>query len=200
MAGKKNRRDEVRNAVLRILERDGVQGLRTARIAREVGFSEAALYCYFDSKDAMLECVLDERLAVTRRNKAAVDALDLPPLHGITALFRLQMAFMEQNPGLYRVIYSDELHLASPRLMDGLRRVSREHFNAILGYVKAAHAAGLLRPDVDPETLCMALMGAVHSAFSARAILGKNKNMSAMGMAMLRLILDGAAAPGAERP
>jgi AcrR family transcriptional regulator len=194
MAQKPNRRDDVKNAALLILERDGAQGLRTAAIAREVGFSEAALYCYFPGKDAILEFILDERLAVTRGNRLAVDALGLPPLDSVLALFARHMEFMEKNPGLYRVIYSDELHRGSPALMKKLRRVSREHLDAVCAYTRAAHRAGQLRPDVDPDSLGMALMGAVHSAFAARTVIGKRKKMSAMGADMLRLILRGATA------
>ena len=65
----KNRKKEIIEAVLSILETHGIGGIRTARIAKIIGFSEAAIYKHFKSKNEILAYVLDERLKITKSNK-----------------------------------------------------------------------------------------------------------------------------------
>lgn len=185
------RKKEISKAVLKILETDGIQGLKTGRIAREVGFSEAALYRHFKNKAAILEFILDQRLDVTLKNKAQVDAMQLDPPESIRALFRKQMAFMEKSPGLYRLIYSDELHIGSESLINKLREISNIHYQTILSYVQRAMDEGHMDKTLNPRNIAMALMGCVHSAFSARVVLGKKIDIGKLGMDMIDLFLNG---------
>ena len=50
----------VREAVVRLTLRDGMEGCSIAKIAREAGVSPATIYIYYDSKEALLSAAFRE--------------------------------------------------------------------------------------------------------------------------------------------
>ncbi|WP_028895688.1 TetR/AcrR family transcriptional regulator [Syntrophorhabdus aromaticivorans] len=73
------RRDQVVNAVLELIGRNGVTGLSTAAIAKEVGMSEANLYRHFQNKQEILAETVKRIGEELRENVASVTARQLPP-------------------------------------------------------------------------------------------------------------------------
>lgn len=60
IAKKKNRREEILQALAQMLETsDGSQRITTAKLASHVGVSEAALYRHFPSKEKCLIVLLN---------------------------------------------------------------------------------------------------------------------------------------------
>ena len=60
MAAKPNRRQEILEAFVYMLETQPGERITTARLAREVGVSEAALYRHFPSKSKIMFTELEE--------------------------------------------------------------------------------------------------------------------------------------------
>jgi AcrR family transcriptional regulator len=52
-------RESIVDAAIRILDSDGLDGVTLRRVADELGVSAASLYDYVDSKDALIELMLD---------------------------------------------------------------------------------------------------------------------------------------------
>lgn len=52
-------RDAVVAAAIRVLDADGLDAVTIRRVAQELGVGAASLYAYVDSKDALIELVLD---------------------------------------------------------------------------------------------------------------------------------------------
>jgi AcrR family transcriptional regulator len=116
-SGAASRRDrfraETRAAILdaarQIVTAKGVEDFSLREVARAVGYSPAALYEYFASKEDMLSCLyfessggLGQRLAdivATRPNGT-------PVIEDLKALGRGYRAFAIENPALYRLIFT----------------------------------------------------------------------------------------------
>src|SRR6266536_1712048 len=52
-------REAIADAALRLLDRDGLDGLRMRRLAKELGTGAASLYWHVQSKDELLELLVD---------------------------------------------------------------------------------------------------------------------------------------------
>lgn len=93
------KRDLILDAARRVFERDGLEGASLRAIASEAGYTPAALYFHFDSREAVYAALLSESL--DRLNvfvDAAVDAADEPATRlaaAITAFYR----YYADNPG-----------------------------------------------------------------------------------------------------
>lgn len=88
--GPQQHSETVRNQIIsiarRIVSEEGTDGLSIRRITKEMGYSAGIVYHYFENKEQLLSCVLEEGYA---RILAAVKPLDecLPPHEAIREAF-----------------------------------------------------------------------------------------------------------------
>ena len=92
-----------------MLEQGPDTRITTARLAREVGVSEAALYRHFPSKTKMFEALIEfvestlfSRIArIHEESGGAVDCCN--------RILLLLLGFCERNPGLTRILHGEAL-------------------------------------------------------------------------------------------
>ncbi|MBD1576830.1 MULTISPECIES: nucleoid occlusion factor SlmA [Vibrio] len=119
MAGsrKHNRREEILQALAQMLEStDGAARITTAKLAKQVGVSEAALYRHFPSKARMFEGLIEfiEDSLLSRINRILDEEKDT--LKRIRLVLQLLLAFAERNPGLSRIMSGHALMFENERL------------------------------------------------------------------------------------
>ena len=114
--GKSSRRDDILQALAAMLESSTGARITTAALARQVGFSEAALYKHFPSKATMYEGLLDfvDEALFGAVNTIAREQTSAARACGDILLATLK--FAELNPGITRLICGDALHGEDPRL------------------------------------------------------------------------------------
>ena len=104
-----SRRDDILQALATMLETQPGSRITTAKLAAEVGVSEAALYRHFPSKaktfEGLIEFVED---AVFSRVAQIVEHSDQAD-DAIAKLLHLLLAFTERNPGITRIFNGDAL-------------------------------------------------------------------------------------------
>ncbi len=119
MAGlkKNNRREEILQALAHMLESpQGWQRITTAKLAAQVGVSEAALYRHFPSKARMFEGLIEfiEESLISRINRILDDEKEaMVRLHNVIQLI---LGFAERNPGLSRIMTGHALMFEQERL------------------------------------------------------------------------------------
>lgn len=55
-----DKKQRIKEAVVRLVLRDGIDGISVSKIAKEAGVSPSTIYVYYDNKDAMMAEVFDE--------------------------------------------------------------------------------------------------------------------------------------------
>jgi TetR/AcrR family transcriptional regulator len=106
---KSSRRQQILEALAHMLEISPGERITTARLAREVGVSEAALYRHFPSKAKMFEGLI-EFIEETIFSRVALIANDeRSALDRCERILGLLLAFSERNPGITRILTGDAL-------------------------------------------------------------------------------------------
>ncbi|MTI13714.1 nucleoid occlusion factor SlmA [Sansalvadorimonas verongulae] len=113
---KPSRKDQILQALAHMLEHNPGERITTARLAQEVGVSEAALYRHFPSKAKMFEGLIGfiEESLFTR-----ISLIMNEEAQGLVACQRiltLLILFCEKNPGLTRILTGDALNGETDRL------------------------------------------------------------------------------------
>ena len=104
-----SRRDDILQALATMLETEHGSRITTAKLAAEVGVSEAALYRHFPSKAKMFEGLIEfVEDAVFSRVAQIVEHSDQAD-DAIAKLLHLLLAFTERNPGITRIFNGDAL-------------------------------------------------------------------------------------------
>jgi len=113
---KLGRRDQILQALAAMLEQGPDTRITTARLAKEVGVSEAALYRHFPSKTKMFEALIEfvEATLFTRISRITEDKQN--SLDCCYRILELLLGFCERNPGITRILHGEALHGESERL------------------------------------------------------------------------------------
>ncbi|ACR67311.1 nucleoid occlusion factor SlmA [Edwardsiella ictaluri] len=121
---KRNRREEILQALAQMLESsDGSQRITTAKLAANVGVSEAALYRHFPSKTRMFDSLIEfiEDTLTSRINLILQDEKDT--FHRLRLILLLILGFAERNPGLTRIMTGHALMFEQDRLQGRINQL-----------------------------------------------------------------------------
>ncbi|MDR0807224.1 MAG: nucleoid occlusion factor SlmA [Enterobacteriaceae bacterium] len=123
-ATKKNRKEDILQALAQMLESsDGSQRITTAKLAANVGVSEAALYRHFPSKMRMFDSLIEfiEDSLNSRINLILQDEKDT--YNRIRLILLLVLGFAEKNPGLTRIMTGHALMFEQDRLQGRINQL-----------------------------------------------------------------------------
>jgi AcrR family transcriptional regulator len=165
------RRADILAIAARVFSTHGFVGATTRDIAREIGITEAALYRYFPSKEAIYTAILDERLAagdfVAPYEEAARAGDDVAVFGGLA---RSLLETVERDPTYLRLLLFSALEghqLARPYQEKRVRRLR----DFLTGYIEQRARAGAFR-DVDPVLAARAFIGMVFDYLIVREVFG----------------------------
>lgn len=159
----RERRMQISRAALQIIARQGVGKLTTARLAREVGLSEAALYKYFASKNEILYFALEFVHDMLADKMAQIMNGDGGPMEKLAGLIRFQFAFLQENQGIPRVIFSEQLYIGDQLLKEMYLKTINKYFSFLRGLVEEGIKGGVFRNDLEPDMAATACMGLVQT-------------------------------------
>ena len=147
-------REQLIEAGVRLLERDGPQALQARKVAAEIGSSTMAVYTYFGGMSGLVDAIADE--AFTRFAQALTDVPQTDdPVADFFAMGAAYRRFALANPQRYQFIFG----ISSPETVSRNRtdltvtgattdRTNRAaSFDALLSAVRRMIAAGRIRDD-----------------------------------------------------
>jgi TetR/AcrR family transcriptional regulator len=118
-----NRRAQILQALAGMLESNHGQRITTAKLAEQVGVSEAALYRHFPSKARMFEGLIEfiEETLFSRINKIMDEEKEAATRCQL--ILHLILGFAEKNPGITRLLNGDALLGEQERLRDRIAKL-----------------------------------------------------------------------------
>lgn len=113
----KERRQQVITVLTHMLHSErGMERMTTARLAQEVGVSEAALYRYFPSKTKMFEALLDNIEANLFSRIDQAGAMETSTANRVRDILQMIFDFARKNPGMTRVLTGHALMFEEAKL------------------------------------------------------------------------------------
>ncbi|MFT5880403.1 MAG: TetR/AcrR family transcriptional regulator [Moritella sp.] len=155
---KKNRREQILQALAHMLETHPGQRITTAKLAKEVGVSEAALYRHFPSKARMFEGLIEfiEDSILASINQILTEEKDtITRCHHI---LHLLLVFTERNPGITRIMTGDALQGEHERLSEQISAIYAKietHLKQVLREKRMREGSGF---SLDEGTLANLLL------------------------------------------
>jgi len=154
-----DRQLEIIEAAGKILTVSGVVGLTIKNLAKEMGFSESAIYRHFESKEAIVVAMLgylaenmDERLqkAISNHKK---------PLENLESIFLDQFTFFAQKPHFVVAVFSDGLMEASQNINAAILRIMQVKMKHLLSVLMQGQQQGFFTNTITTEELMHIVMG-----------------------------------------
>jgi len=120
---KTNRKDDILSALAIMLEGKPGQRITTAKLAAEVGVSEAALYRHFPSKARMFEGLIDYTETAIFSHINTIKEQQKDTFVRVEHIVYFLLAFSEKNPGITRILSGDALVGENERLQSRIEHV-----------------------------------------------------------------------------
>ena len=160
-ANKISRKDQILQALARMLEAAPGQRITTAALAREVGVSEAALYRHFPSKARMFEGLIkfieDTLFARIARIINEEDSAEIR-CHNILLLL---LTFCDRNPGMTRLLTGDALAGETERLRERIAQFFSRLESQLKLVLREAQIRENLKTTISPTVLANLLLASV---------------------------------------
>ena len=104
-----DRQIEIIEAAGKILTRSGISGLTIKNLAKEMQFSESAIYRHFTSKEEIIVAMLEYLADDMDKRYMQVTNSDHDALQKFKMIFENQFSFFEKNPHFVVAVFSDGL-------------------------------------------------------------------------------------------
>lgn len=127
-------RQDILDAAIGLLTREGIQGLTMDRVAAEAGVAKGTLYVYFENKEQMLEAAINASFDPLVRECSALLDGDLAPDRKLEEFSLCHLGFFDEHRDLIRVLLFDRerAHSGRSRYTDIRYRTSIERMADVL--------------------------------------------------------------------
>lgn len=153
------RQQEIIEAAGKILTSSGISGLTIKNLAKEMQFSESAIYRHFTSKEEIIIAMLNYLSDVIEKQLSSI-VKSPDPEENFKALFREQIKFFKMNPHFVVAVFSDGLMEESQRINETLLRVMSMKMKLIMPIIMEGQQKGIFTNAITTEELMHIIMGA----------------------------------------
>jgi TetR/AcrR family transcriptional regulator len=141
-----SRQEQILQALAMMLEEAPLEKITTAKLAANVGVSEAALYRHFPSKAKMFESLItfaEETLFVRIGRISEQQTTAVQQCHNLLRLF---LEFCEKNPGITQILTGRGLMGEASKLHDRVSQLYDRLETQLRQYLREAELKEGLRP------------------------------------------------------
>jgi AcrR family transcriptional regulator len=143
-----------------LFSEDGYENTTTSAIARRAGTSESQLIKHFGSKEGLLEGIFDRAWQRMAQGVRHVQEAPLPPLEKLRGLTEMMISALESDKQLRTLMLLEGRRIRKHGHMVMMTRGFQQVLAVIDGLLRALQEAGRLRPDLHPQAVRSALIGA----------------------------------------
>ena len=183
-----------------MLEANPGERITTARLAKQVGVSEAALYRHFPSKSKMFEGLIEfiEETLFSRVNiilaeeSSAADRCD--------KMLHLLLTFTERNPGITRILTGDALAGETERLHARVAQLFDRFETQLKQVLREAEMREGLRPVLPVNTAANLLLATAEGRISQYVRSGFQRSPTEAWQEQWAQLIDGFFRPAVATP
>lgn len=170
---KYSRRDQILQALARMLESAPGERITTAALAREVGVSEAALYRHFPSKAKMFEGLIEFIEETLFQRISRILSEESVAEVRCEKILTLLLTFCDKNPGMTRILTGDALTGETERLRHRIAQFFSRLESQLKQILREAQIRENLKTSISPAAMANLLLAScegrliqfVHSEF-----------------------------------
>lgn len=155
-----DRREQIIDAAMRVFSQKGFTRATNKDIAREAGITPGLIYHYFESKEALLKAMIEERSPLKLVTSLPPQVLMLPPETFLRFLLLQVLGIVEEEKfvQIIRVVLPEAIH--NPAMRPIMIEVIQRILGFLGGYFEAKMANGELR-QLDPALTAQTLVGSM---------------------------------------
>jgi TetR/AcrR family transcriptional regulator, fatty acid metabolism regulator protein len=183
------RQQEIIESAGKILMEKGIKGLTTKNLAKEIGFSESALYRHFKNKeDIVLLLISFLSNNINSRFNTILNS-EINAEKKYVALFKSQFQFFKTNPHFIVIVLSDGLMDNSEDIKTSIKKLIETNFGAIKRIMIEGQDSNLFNQEMEAENLVHFAMGSFRLQMLQWKLSNFSMDIEAQGMKTMTNLL-----------
>lgn len=154
-----DRQFEIIEAAGKILTSSGVSGLTIKNLAKQMNFSESAIYRHFTSKEEIIVAMLEYLAENMNERYTKAISSNQSPIEKFTALFQNQFSFFKANPHFVVAVFSDGLMEESQRINETILKIMSVKMRHLMPVILEGQQKGVFTNSITSEELIHIVMG-----------------------------------------
>lgn len=154
-----DRQLEIIKAAGKILTASGVGGLTIKNLAKEMKFSESAIYRHFTSKEEIIIAMLEFLASSMDERYTLAISPEQTPERKMTTLFNNQFAFFKKFPFFVVAVFSDGLMEESQRINQTILKIMDIKIKHLTPIILEGQQMNLFTTTVSSEDLIQIVIG-----------------------------------------
>jgi len=151
------RQEQILDEAIKIIHEQGHGALAIRELARQVGISEPAIYRHFANKEDIIARILDRVLGMSETIKSNLGEVPLAK-EKIREFVRYHFDFLERNPAITSVVFSENIFQGNSSLKGKLRAILSSRHDLLRSFIDEARLEGDI-VDADSEDLAVLIVG-----------------------------------------
>lgn len=154
-----DRQLEIIEASGKLLTEKGVSGLTIKNIAKEMEFSESAVYRHFKSKEDIIIAMLNYLAENMHIRLSKICGGNIPAEQKLIEVFQSQLDFFEANPNFVVAVFSDGLFEESEKINGAIQKIMAVNMKNVIPVIAEGQKTGEFIDTMKPEELMHIVMG-----------------------------------------
>lgn len=154
-----DRQIEIIEAAGKILTRSGISGLTIKNLAKEMQFSESAIYRHFTSKEEIIVAMLEYLAHDMDMRYMQVTDSDHDALQKFKMIFENQFSFFEKNPHFVVAVFSDGLMEESVKINTTILKIMSVKMKHLMPIISEGQHKNVFTNAITTEELIHIVMG-----------------------------------------
>ena len=130
------RQQEIIESAGKILTVSGVSGLTIKNLAKEMSFSESAIYRHFKSKEEIIVAMLDYIASSLDKRNQNIDVSSLNPAEKLIVNFETQFSFFKEKPHFVAAVFTEGFMEENHRINQTILKIMSQKVNHLLPIFK----------------------------------------------------------------
>lgn len=184
-----NRQFEIIEAAGKILTTLGVSGLTIKNLAKEMKFSESAIYRHFSSKEEIIISLLEFLANNMDEYLITASSDEQSPEEKFTAMFQNQFSFFQKNPHFVVAVFSDGLMEESQRINEKILKIMGIKTKHLMPIILEAQQKKIFTDAISPNEILHIVMGTFRLQMFKWRIANFQFDICKSGESMIRSVL-----------
>lgn len=168
------RKKQIMDAARKIIIRKGSEHLTLRAMAREVGFSEAAIYRHFKNKNEVLSYLMNTIMNEMINEVISGVAENSYSLNTIDAILKNHLSGIEQRRGISFQIIAEIISLGDKKLNEKVYVNLMEYLGRIRTFLEDGARLNHIRSDIDLDAASLLLFGMIQGVVNIWALSSYN--------------------------
>ena len=183
-----DRQAELIQAALALAAERSPTEITTGDLALAIGITQGGVFRHLEKKKTNRMAVVDwTHETLMERLQQAAQTRQANALQALRAVFMAHINFVEQYPGVPRLVFQELQHAKTTPLKTRVQHLMADYRTLIARLLTRAREEGLLASEVDPASAVVLFMGAVQGLVMQSLVTGSLHDVASQGKAVFNL-------------